>query len=43
MNNSWDLKKDYITRKIGRKSEINKWELEQEIKLKKAKKTKKAR
>ena len=39
----WDLKKDYITRKIGRKSEINKWELEQEIKLKKAKKTKKAR
>tara|TARA_B110000037_G_scaffold66714_1_gene81107 strand:- start:275 stop:970 length:696 start_codon:yes stop_codon:yes gene_type:complete len=38
----WDLKKDYITSKIGRKSEIHKWELEQEVKLKKAKKTKKA-
>ena len=38
----WDLKKDYITSKIGRKSEIHKWELVQEVKLKKAKKTKKA-
>ena len=30
----WDLERDFITRKIGRKSEIHKWEAEQERKKK---------
>jgi endonuclease-3 len=32
----WDLEKDYITSRIGRRSEIKKWEAEQERKAKKA-------
>ena len=39
----WDLERDYITRKIGRKSEIKKWEAEQQRKAKKAAGSKKAR
>ena len=39
----WDLERDYITRKIGRKSEIKKWEAEQDRKAKKAAGSKKAR
>lgn len=31
----WDLEKDYITRTIGRRSEIDKWEKEQAAKTKK--------
>lgn len=31
----WDLEKDYITRTIGRRSEIEKWEKEQAAKTKK--------
>lgn len=34
----WDLDKDFITRTIGRKSEIEKWEREQLAKERKAKK-----
>jgi endonuclease-3 len=37
----WDLEKDFISRTIGRKSELQKWAREQEAKLKKqAKKAK---
>jgi endonuclease-3 len=32
----WGLEKDYITSRIGRRSEIKKWEAEQERKAKKA-------
>jgi len=39
----WDLERDFITRKIGRKSEIHKWEAEQERKAKKNIGSKKAR
>lgn len=31
----WDLEKDFITRTIGRKSEVQKWEKDREAKLKK--------
>jgi len=39
----WDLERDFITRRIGRKSEIHKWEAEQERKTKKNTGSKKAR
>ena len=39
----WDLEKDIITRTVGRKSEIQRWYKDQELKAKKGSTTKKAR